>query len=519
MYVINDIDIRGVGSRIEMTDNSDVKINFAKPHVDTNTYMFVGLVFVQSLIILYLVNDVSIISNYIIVDSTYQALNAIAGSILRYKMTMHSVYQRYLLYMIMSIVYWLISGIFWIHNGTHLRNVFLLVANPQIFAHVSNWHYVQVTTKYINGKVNTMYMHALCCSVAYCINVVFQQLLRRYKNAAMYKVTTKDILEDIACVDVSTSACLDFVKTFVIAVILCYVESFSAVIPFVMPIVSIIAGKYIDINDPLGGHHDKEKLYLMLKHKRFDLVANQCVLKSLVAVWRKSRGGTLLEEIHAYVRLLNKSLGRFCAIWSILSVFDLKGVGAIGSIVLLVTPKSRSTITPQQVICRLLGVVVGIFSNDLYGVAVSEFAEYLDGRLTRTILTTAYTWMYSRLYLLHHCNKYNYCIIVCVVGLSTFDVSMGFGIMMLSLMNFADYHTYIYIAMLVLGALSNYNIIHMILLGIVVYVSVNIIMVDQAEKPKIDMQIIDSYERIDGAVIQVKKSPSETALDEFVKID
>ena len=143
----------------------------------------------------------------------------------------------------------------------------------------------------------------------------------------------------------------------------------------------------------------------------------------------------------------------------------------------------------KTIIIKIMGILASYYYNNyIIGIFICEYSHLLFSNLIHWLYSQCIKLLNNNKYILTHINKYNIYIIIHILYLS---YSQKFILNILFLLN--SKYPVLTIWFLILGYHTKYNTIHLIILGIVWYISIHIYYIKQAPTPKLNVLFITNY--------------------------
>jgi hypothetical protein len=243
---------------------------------------------------------------------------------------------------------------------------------------------------------------------------------------------------------------------------------------------------------------DIDKIKKLVIKRQWNQFFNPYVIELLIKIYNQRQNELVIPTMVIFIKKIETATAKVFTILSfikLLSFYDIQSKWIcilIGVISLLLIPTEKWS--PAKLIIRALGVNTAIlYNNYLLGSIICEYSYFL--------LNTPFLWVYNKLihyivknyYLLIHYNDVNYYILLNMIGLMFIDLDIKNIIILFYIISNAK-HIGVTLWFVIFGALSHYNIIHLILLGLIYYLLLNISHIKYAPKPKLKMLLLDNYE-------------------------
>jgi hypothetical protein len=371
------------------------------------------------------------------------------------------------------------------------------------------------------SKIYELARNCVCSASAYVINNICKSVY----GGRTPLVYSDDIYDELRGLD--PTHYIAFLKKFAVAVLFNYAEK-SLVAGYVVDVLYnygvIIEVDSVDSVDSVFDKYDdsRARVFKILMSRKYALFGTPKVLAAVIDIYRTNPSGTFMSELRQNIKVVRGAINRFITMYSICSVFTDPLVGAIGSFGLLMTRNSHThTIFCDDkrwlVLSWSVGAVVGFTTgNVIYGLFISEFFEFILNKLTRHVWGVVLRWCALRLYLLHHYNLATPYICMCggVLVLIGSSCDWKYFIVMSTMTWLSDTYSWIGFILLFIGWLSSYNIVHVTVLGVIIYLGINISKMNEAQKPKLDIKIIKDYYGRESSL----PIPKSLSASEFVEL-
>lgn len=458
-----------------------------------NPGMYYLFVFLQTAIMSIIVIEAKqsfLLINCITNDSIFSALAVVIKSFNGQQSKLYSrdMIDRYIYYGILNVLDIIILLVLWGRFYWTWHFLVCLTTSPGIFNCIVEFDGIKPLVAYIRAQIDELQRFLICSIAAYCFNKSFKNLFRNRRK--LTGVHWKDIYEGWSQVKLERYKI--FLKTFAIATIINYLEKaggFVRVFPWVIDILyrygAIVHTEEV-VDDP-GGQYttSKDKIFAIVRSKEWSKLHNPHVLNALIDVYRESPSGSMLRKIKQFVNLFGKRFGRFIAWYSIISVFNITGFVVLASILM---SRNESKI---NIMIKIAGGLLGMYcADEILSAFICEFGLYLNTKLVRWIVNSIWNKIQTKLYRNYN-NTYNIHIISCILAFGLFEVNF---LQILTLVAFMK-NKYIVLLFIFIGWISNYNILHLIALGCILYIGINLAHMNNV-KPTLKAEIVDDYNPI-----------------------
>lgn len=438
-------------------------------------------------------NNNWLITNCATIDALFSSIDVIVQIIAKTKVAWYNqtMVHRYIYYILIGLLDIIIWFVFWgyFYWGWHFAMCVIL--SPRLLNWILSCYNVKQVIEIIYMKIMLVYHFCICSCVVYVVKYVFENSLNR-------KITLdwKDVHKGIQKVRLDRYK--RFLKTFLVATVLHYFENANGGLQLLLPyiidmmyrygaVVSIENdGQIIDFYSDYPT--ERKKLCAFMETKKWEHLENPYVLRSIIVVYKQSPPGDVVHKIRKLLGLISKCFVKFSAIYALISAFPVRGL-SVGCSLLLLQFDSYDLV---DICIKIVGGVVGYYyGSEIISATICEFLPILlNNKIMKFILAKNLQWVIQNSYILHHINKYNYCIITNIIAFITLPNTLGYKIVCIVPMSA---NLLIGLWFLLLGWFSGYNTLHVIVLGAILYISINIAQMKQAKKPRLKIDIVDNY--------------------------
>lgn len=368
---------------------------------------------------------------------------------------------RYIYYILLIMLKPLFHILFYTYDDSYIKFIFLLTLTPYIFEYILSTPiitYIKKTvykyTKKMKQDVVKNILNHICLTVLnhdphLTRKEVAHIMKKKHKNGIYLFIKNFIILVVVQTVSNGNTYLLRFIKT---------IYNNNADIKYKNPYPKI--------------HSDIEKIKVILNKRQWDEFCNPYIIHVIGTIYNNQPHTNTYEVI---LKSLELSFIKVFVGVTIAKLFSIHNYIILGII--------NAILSCQIHISIMVGSLVGYLCNSYY--VTFLVCEY------GTWLTPLFVWMYNNIrikkyiYLLYHKNDYNYYILINMLMCSH---------CIFALCN-ANYPL-ITAWFLLFGYFSNYTLLHMIILGIMLYLFINIYYIKDAPKTKVPIICVTNYSTI-----------------------
>lgn len=256
--------------------------------------------------------------------------------------------------------------------------------------------------------------------------------------------------------------------------------------------------KYVDPYPDID--KDKQKIIKLINQRQWDMFFNPYMIDLLINIYEKSHDNTILQTNIEYIfSNIELSIAKIFTTLSIIKILYMYNINIkylymlIGLVSMLLIPVNKWHY--KLIIIRCIAIIIGYnYNNFLLCSIICEFAELL--------FTNFYIWLIKHIdiyikknnYILIHNNIYNYYIIINIIFLGLYQY-IPFSLIFLLYNILNSKYPIITLWFVFFGQFSDYFIIHLLILGFLLYFTINIINIKNAPKPKLQIQYMPNYNK------------------------
>ena len=425
-----------------------------------------------------------------------------------------SIIDRYIYYLLINIMLYTLNILFWGYYSIIIYYLLIVTTHPYVLRLIIAKTFINNIITFFQNKINKMTKHITLSLYSYCFNNICISIVK--KNP---KICADEL--DGFYKNKSYSHLIDFLKIFLISVLIQYMESIGSVYTRLVKILYNY-GALIEIkseyteNDPYHSILDpKEKIIKIIERRNWELFFNPKILKLIIKLYRENDGESILDNIKNKIKYIEIIIGKFFAFYSISALLDSPYASLLISTILCYCNKQSI----KYYIPKLLSLLLWYYNYNLITVTIiSELSELIYNKVSKYISDIIYKKIREQRYLLIHENKYNLEIIVtslisyniwnqCYLiniltngekynftsSFSSTELLSFYKIILISLICMISKNKLISLYIFIFGVFSSYNSVHLLLNSIILYLGINIYNFKTVSKQKVKLNIINSY--------------------------
>lgn len=428
-----------------------------------------------------------------IMQTNYYVIEYVAPFINNMKVKTHlSFLDRYLYYAILQICSIVLNILFWNNLNLAIYFILILSTHPYFLEKIIEFGPIKKIMDFFRKKVNSLIKHIILSLYAYSFNNICISILN--KNP---KVTSGEL--KYLHKKRSYSHLIDFLKIFLISLLIQYMESVGSIYTRLIKMLYNygalieIKSQYNEIDHYEDIKDDKQKIMLIIEKRDWRLFFNPKILKIIIKLYRESQGESILEKLKNNIKYMELIVGKFFAFYSVSVLLDMPYVSFILSVLLCY----MNNLSLSYYIPRILSIFAWYLDcSALYVTAISELIELMDNKVTHHALKKIKEKIYENRFILVHHNNFNYDIIlnsiICFTIFNTIHDSY-WGTVVILLISSINKNIYIGLYIGILGWFSNYHIMQLLSIGLILYLGLNIYHYKTIPKRNITKDIIHSY--------------------------
>jgi hypothetical protein len=251
--------------------------------------------------------------------------------------------------------------------------------------------------------------------------------------------------------------------------------------------------QYIDVYPNIN--NDIDKLKKIIIKRQWHYFFNPYVIELLLRLYRQKQDDTTVLIITLFLKKIELATAKVFTILSIIKIFSFYNISTnvliclSGLLSLLLVPMNKWDVI--RLIIKFIGINMGIINQSiLLSILICEYS-YLFLPLMFWVYNKLSILVYKNYYLLIHYNHHN--IYIGLHILCLWLLQQHINIFFVILIIFNAKHIHLTCWFILLGYLSQYNLLHLLFLGIIYYLSLNLSLVNYAPKPKIKLLLLDNY--------------------------
>ena len=429
----------------------------------TNTYLFIMLTIIDNLLISY--NTISKIYNYELIPFYEEPY-----------------IDRYIYYVFIS----LLNPIFYLMLYTDITIILFLSTIPPIFSVIL--HQMNPLLATIKSFLHKIKKHIIYALIGYFLKILCHVTLKldpcftKEEIALLYKENYKEHV-------------LLLIKNFILLTVMKAVSDGNTIT------LSIIKSLYntkavYQYHDPLPHVKENiEKIKTIILKRQFKLLFNPYVIDVIIKLYDREQPKEVIPKINQFVNEFELCTAKMFTVitlsktWSYYYPIDFYFL--VGMVSLTLSPFNK-----QNLIIKTIGTLVCYLSNSYYlGGMICEYTNLLFMAILIWSYDQFIKLYHHHIHIITHYNKYNTIIIINIAYLFLLSAYGDYDFKIVCMCYIIANAKYPLITsyFVVLGYLSNYHLCHLLFLGIILYLYVNLSRLKSAPLPKIPLMLIANY--------------------------
>lgn len=389
-----------------------------------------------------------------------------------------SMLERYLYYTLLTASYWMLSTVFWFHGSHVIYSLLMLTVCPSVMSKVINYYYVDIIVKTISQELCRAMLYILSRSVSYMLNKMSIMSLKCDPNIDYHEIEA--FFENFTD---GVSEIINLIKSFFIVFVLYYVKkSNNSIYRYMLDTFYYFHGIVLT-SDNLTVEQKKNKLAKILGDRRWDLLIRPKTINMFFEIYDNKNDDSLADKINMFFIKQFYYILKALTIWRVASI----DVG-LASLLTIYFYKEKST---TEYAVRILSVIILQCNYLIIGSLIAEF-----GYLLFRLMEEFHKYLKKKSFkMFYNNNKYN--LLLFFVWISTlFFKEWSFIPYLAVIYNYDKIKLIIMISYYALAYLSHFNILHLIYLTVVIYLTINIMTYlrdDELRKNYLDMTYMSGY--------------------------
>tara|TARA_R100001163_G_C5064588_1_gene202251 strand:- start:1922 stop:3307 length:1386 start_codon:yes stop_codon:yes gene_type:complete len=384
---------------------------------------------------------------------------------------------KYLLYLILSVVYYFIDVLTWFnYPKNYLYYLFTFITCPLLLDAFLQ-HQIWILEKLEETQKNILnYLTCVCLSNS--LNHICVQCLNSNP-----RITARE-LDDVMAMQ-NLSYIWTFLKILLITTLIKYLESSKYVYGRILQIL-YDRGNLIEVPEYQRSmmvnseiKNPKQTISKIISQRKWHYFYDPNVLNLIIKVYQNTQG-SLLQDIIIRFRT---SVLQFFTLWTLYRFIPIPFIALLFR---LRDPYPKNLIIPAIDFALILA-----YPNKMVLIALfSEFCMYLDNGITRNLIYQAKIKAPELICLLFHQNKYNVYLALSVPVIWWLNRLNPYT---MAVLPFISKYNFIYLYMLIFGFWSNYDIYHLICLVVMLYIKINLFDYRNVPGKNANLNVIKSY--------------------------
>lgn len=384
---------------------------------------------------------------------------------------------KYSYYLIISLIYYMFYVLTWgCFNMDYLYIFFTTISSPIILNYILDKNPGLLENLEIVQKNIRHYLASLCLSCT--INFICRKCLDKDPKLSAFYLSTKIKTQNHQYVWI-------FCKIFIIHTLIQYFEQFNYLSVKLIKILHD-TGNLIDIPvshrsmiKPVQIINPKETLAWIIIKQKWHYFYDPTVLNLIIKVYQNGKGDLLQKFIDDFK---TKTL-QFLSLWSLHQFIPIPILAFIFRM------KNHY---PHNIIIPFIDIILLILiPKEIILISfISEFGDYINNPLTRHIYNKILGLFPEFTKLLFYKQKYTFYLIFSIPVIHLIHKLDNYHLLLLPIIS---KYNFIYFWMLLFGLFSNYDLLHLTILALILYLMINIVSYKEILFNNFNINIIDSY--------------------------
>lgn len=403
---------------------------------------------------------------------------------------------RYIYYVCSYCFSYILQIILWnTYNKPFISFLLLLTAYPLLLNKIINLNPINDIVNYYYNQIIGLSKFISSYIIANLLNIICSEIINKSINITPNEINTM-------LYSITYDNLLDIGKILFISIIVYYIE-FEQQNKVNTKIMSYLYNrKYIlDLKDYYFKNdvfknvsEPKEKIEKIINNRRWDLCFHPRIFKLLIHISNQSKGNNLLKIISSYISYFEYFLMKFLSLYGILTFVKLINIPFY--LIILLSSIIKFYENDKIIIgifCRLLSCLYYYNSpNIVISSLISECLEMLFNKHTYKILYFAYDKYKYHYQIIYHYNQYIYPLLTFIPLL--YYLSLNLDYILIGLLLLCT-NSFVFIYYVTFGLLSNYNVYHLISLGLLFHSVYNFIEFKNGyyKLDKINIDLVKSF--------------------------
>ncbi len=424
----------------------------------TNNYLIVSLMAIDNIFIS--VNTICKIYNYQMIDFYEKPY-----------------YDRYIYYFVISFL----NPIIYLILYVDISLLLLITTIPPIFKIILlNNHYIE-SIKYYMHKIKK---HIIYDLINYFLKLICQTTLKlnpcftKKEIANLYKENYKEHV-------------LLLIKNIILLTVIKAISDGSTIsLSIIKKIYNTKAvHQYTDPFPDIDNHVEKIKEIVMKRN--FKLLFNPYVLDIFTKLYEQEQVSAIIPKVNSFFNDLELCTAKMLAVVTLSKLWSFDHYIMIGLISLTLSP-----FTLKNLMIKIVGTLISYLSNYYLGCIVCEYGDLLFSQIFSWLCEKLIKLYNNNNHLVTHCNKYNDIILfnaAYLYLLSYYNININIKILFYCYLIVNAKYPFMTSYFILAGYMSNYNLSHLCLLSITLYLFINLYYFKSAPLPKIPLTLIPNY--------------------------
>ena len=398
---------------------------------------------------------------------------------IKYKLSIYeqSYIDRYIYYISVLVIKLVLHILFYTNEDFMLKYFILLTTTPTIFSHIlASFDPILSTLKLASYKIYTYLLYDI---IKYVMKVMCLTTIQYDPN-----LTHEEI--DYIVGKNHTDNLLAFVRSFLV---LSVIQTISNGNTYSLRFLKTVYNNNVDIkySDPYPTiRSQRKKMKQIIKQRRWEQFCNPYVVQLMTKMYHERQIDNMQLEL--FVKALETAFAKLFISITIakVSLYFFKEINCY--VVIGVMSCAINDIQPMDIVIRLGGFLVGYYTDNCYLCAfVCEYSRLLFTVPLQWLKLRTTEVVYKNKHLVGHYNVYNYYLILHIM-LCYMPMNMYTFIFSLMVSKHPRITLWFY-----MGNFSNFSLLHMFLLMLLLYIILNIYYAQAVKPVPIKMLYITNY--------------------------
>jgi hypothetical protein len=373
----------------------------------------------------------------------------------------NNIIDRYIIFLLLDLFYLLSFILFW--NIIDLYNYIIIIAYPPITNYILKIQIIDNIISKIYLFINKYFKKALIKIITYLINKFINNNFTYNVIILDYDIKELFFKKDI-------SQIMEYVKLFMINILIYYLDNIN--FSYIRLINFLHKYNMISEQPELPKKYINMEINIIIKqiieNKEYDLLFNRKIIREVFNIYKNNKNNSLKESINNFFNLSFEYLYKFLCFLTVANYINTPYISIIIS--LLISCNKNNLWDIKKYIVKFTSIIFYLkYHNIFYTLLISEFLELLDNRLTRYLLKSFVNLLFQKRYIFFY-NYQNFIELTILTIFLHYNNLSYFNILLILFLK----NKLILAYLVFFGIFSNYNLSHLSLLSLILFIGVNI---------------------------------------------